>query len=318
MAKQIWTAGIDVGKANLDIAIHGQPKATLRVKRDAAGLAQLVAWLQEHNVARVGLEASGGYERDVIDALEDAGFVVDRLNPLRVRRFAQAKGRLAKNDRADAHVIAGFTATMVDKIPQARDRALDRLAEHLTVRRGIVDRMTDCANMLEHARDPWLRKMVQTDRRAAERALARLDRAIAGLIAAHPDWTALERRLRTVPGVGPVLAATLIALLPELGRLSRHAIAALVGLAPFDNDSGKRAGPRRIKGGRACVRQTLYMAALSGTRHNPVLAAFSKRLAAKPGKVMLVACMRKLLVALNAMVRDGRDWDPTHAAARPT
>jgi len=109
--------------------------------------------------------------------------------------------------------------------------------------------------------------------------------------------------------------AILIALLPELGRLSRHAIAALVGLAPFGNDSGTRAGPRRVKGGRACVRQTLYMAALSGTRHNPVLAAFSKRLAAKPGKVMLVACMRKLLVALNAMVRDGKDWNPTHAAA---
>jgi transposase len=308
MAARVWSAGIDVGKDSLDIAVWGKPAAVLRTTRDPAGLARLIGWLREHDVARIGLEASGGYEREVLDTLQDAGFAVALLNPRQVRRFAQAKGRLAKNDRADARVIAEFMAKMVECEPTRRDRSLDGLVEHLTVRRRLRDWISDCDNILEHLRDPALRKAIAARRKTFEAALHKHDKAIAALIAAHPDWCETERRLRTVPGVGPVLAATLIALLPELGRLSRRAIAALVGVAPFDDDSGKRAGARAIAGGRETVRHVLYMAALVAKTHNPVLAAFARRLAGKKPKVILVACMRKLLVILNAMMRDGADW----------
>jgi transposase len=163
-----------------------------------------------------------------------------------------------------------------------------------------------------------MRKLMQAKRQAFDTARARQDKAIAALIAAYPDWSQTARRLQTVPGVGPVLAATLVALLPELGRLSRRAVAALVGVAPFDDDSGKRSAAREIEGGRETVRHVLFMAALAGRVHNPVLAAFARRLAGKKPKVILVACMRKLIVTLNAMLRDGRDWQaenrPRHAA----
>jgi transposase len=317
MAVQVWNAGIDVGKQTLDVAIWSKRTATLQVTRDAAGFAQLITWLHQHAVVRLGLEASGGYEREVIDTLQAAGFEVALLNPRQVRRFAQAKGRLAKNDRIDARVIAEFVAKMLDTRPKQRVRSLDPLIEHLTVRRRIQGWITDCASALEQVRLPAMRKLLQAKRQAFEQALANQDKAIAALIAADPEWSHTEQRLRTVPGVGPVLAATLIASLPELGRLSRRAIAALVGVAPFDDDSGKRSGTRSIEGGRATVRHVLYMAALVGKTRNPVLAAFAQRLTGKKPKVILVACMRKLLVILNAMMRDGRDWNPgqTPAAA---
>ena len=308
MAQQVWNAGIDVGKQRLDIALWSKTPRTLQVDRDADGLARLIDWLHEHNVVRVGLEASGGYEREVIDALEDAGFVTILLNPRQVRQFARAKGRLAKNDRIDARTIAEFVAKMIDEDPARRDRSRDLLFEHLGFRRRIQGWINDCDDLLEHLRDPGLRKTTQVRRTGLERDLARQDVRIAALIAGQPDWAETARRLRTVPGVGPVLAHTLIGLLPELGRRSGRAIAALVGVAPFDDDSGKRSGARKIHGGRKVVRNVLYMAALSGKRCNPVLAAFAARLKGKLNKVIIVACMRKLIVTLNAMLRDGRDW----------
>lgn len=308
MAVQVWSAGIDVGKATLEIAIWGKPAARLQIPRDAEGLAHLVAWLRDHTVVRVGLEASGGYEREVLDTLQDAGFVVALLNPRQVRRFAQAKGRLAKNDRVDARSIAEFMAKIVERDPPPRDRSRDRLVEHLSVRRRLRDWIADCDNALEHLREAVTRKTIQARRTTFQTALRQQDKAIAALIAAQPDWGETERRLRTVPGVGAVLAATLIALLPELGTLSRQTVAALVGVAPFDDDSATRSGARAIAGGRTIVRHALYMAALVGMTRNPVLAAFAKRLAGKKPKVILVACMRKLIVILNAMMRDGTDW----------
>jgi transposase len=308
MAQQVWCAGIDVGKNSLEIAVWSKPDATLQVSHDSEGLSRLIAWLRAHDVIRVGVEASGGYERDVIDRLEDAGLAVALLNPRRVRRFADAKGRLAKNDRADARTIGEFTAKMLDADPVRRDRSRDALIEHLTMRRRIIGWIGDCASVLEQLRDAALRKVLQARQRSFERDLAAQDKRIARLIASHPDWAETARRLRTVPGVGPVLAVTLIALLPELGHLSRRAIAALVGVAPFDDDSGRRRGARAIEGGRTVVRNVLYMAALVGKRYNPVLAAFAKRLVGKKPKVIITACMRKLIVTLNAMLRDGRDW----------
>jgi transposase len=309
MAQQVIHAGIDVSKQWLDVALW--PKGeTLRVARDDAGLAELVRWLAARQVMRVGLEASGGYERLVVDQLQAASFEPVLLNPLRVRRFAEAKGRLAKNDRVDAQTVAQFTAVMADTAPSGRRGDLDGLVEHLSVRRQLRDWLTDCDNQLEHVRNPALRRQIVARQAGFRRSLTELDRKLAALVAAEDDWTAIERRVRSVPGAGPVLAHTLLALLPEVGQLSRRAIASLVGVAPFDDDSGGRSGARHIKGGRQAVRDALYMAALVAKRHNPVIAVFAKRLAGKKPKVIVVACMRKLLVMLNAMLRDGRDWAP--------
>jgi transposase len=307
MAQMVVTAGIDVSKAWLDVALWPL-KGELRVERNAAGYHRLVAWLSEHGVMRVGLEASGGYEIEVIDALQARGFEVARFNAQRVRLFAKAKGRLAKNDRADARTIAQATAVLLDEAPPQRRRDLEPLVEHLTYRRRLRDWIVDCTNQLEHLKDKALRRKLTARRSAWQNELAAHDRKLASLVGEHDEWHGLEQRLRTVPGVGPVLAQTLLALLPELGRLSRRAIASLGGVAPFDDDSGRRVGERHIKGGRAVVREALYMAALVARRYNPAIAAFAKRLAGKKPKVIIVACMRKLLVILNAMLRDGTDW----------
>lgn len=307
MAQMVVYGGIDVSKQWLDVALWPK-REQLRVSRTPTGLARLADWLAEHAVMRIGLEATAGYEIEVIDALEASGFEVVRHNALRVRRFAEASGRLAKNDRADARMVARFTAVMADTAAATRRRDLDPLVGLLRFRRQLREWITDCANQLEHAREAWRRQSVARLQAGFERELARLDAKLAALVAAQDDWCELERRLRTVPGVGPVLAQTLIALLPELGTLSGRAIAALVGVAPFDDDSAGRCGERHIKGGRAAVREALYMAALAARRHNPVLAAFARRLAGKKPKVIVVACMRKLLVMLNAMLRDRADW----------
>jgi transposase len=307
MAQMVKVAGIDVSKPHLDVAIWPTREA-IRVSRDASGFATLIDWLEQHEVTRVGLEASGGYERHPIDALEAAGFEVVTHNALRVRRFAQARGRIAKNDRVDAQTIAQFTLVLPDVDAKPRRRDLDALVELLAMRRQLKDWCTDCAHRREHLRDAALRGFIARRLAGFRRDLKMIDQRLAETIASRDDWKELARRLRTVPGVGPILAATLIALLPELGTLSRRAIASLVGLAPLDDDSGKRRGERHVKGGRKPVRDALYMSALSARQHNPLIAAFAARLGAKKPKVILTACMRKLLVTLNAMVRDGTDW----------
>lgn len=307
MAQMIITAGIDVSKRYLDAAIW-PTRVRTRVSNDAAGQQQLAAWLTEHDAIRVGLEATGGYEIAAMDALEAAKFEVVRFNPQRIRRFAQAKGRLAKSDRADALIIAQATAVLPETVAEPRRRDLDPLVQHLTWRRQLSAWIDDCRNQLEHLKDKQLRKAVEQRRAQFERELKVITKKLAALVEQHEDWQVLAERVRTVPGVGPVLAQTLIALLPELGRLSRRAIASLVGVAPYDDDSGGRSGARHIKGGRAGVREVLYMATLAAMSHNPVIAAFAKRLAGKESKVIIVACMRKLLVILNAMVRDGTAW----------
>jgi len=310
MAHMIKTAGIDVSKPWLDVAIW-PTREEIRVNRDAAGLARLIVWLGDHEVTRVGLEASGGYEREALDTLQAAGFEVALLNALRVRRFAEAKGRLAKNDRVDARTVAQFTAVMLEQVPPQRRRDLDELVELLTYRNRLVGWCTDCSNQLEHLRDRGLRKAVVQRQASFERERAKIDTRLADLIAGHGDWNALARRLRTVPGVGPVVSASLIALLPELGTLSRRAIASLVGLAPFDHDSGKHRGERHIWGGRARLRSSVYAATLPAAfQWNSQLIALYKRLiaAGKPHKVALVACTRKLVIFANTVLARGTPW----------
>jgi transposase len=309
MAQIVSTAGIDVSKAWLDIALWPEASATLHVARDtAASFDKMAAWLHEHGVSRVGLEASGGYEIAVMDALQARGFDVIRFNARRIRLFAQANGRLAKNDRADAAAIAQATAVLRTRPTKLRPRGLDPLVELLTYRRRLCDWLMDCTNQREHLKDKALRRRIERRQVGLERERAEIDAKLAERLLDCEQWHELARRLQTVPGVGPVLATTLIALLPELGTLDRRAIASLAGVAPFDDDSGRSRGERHIQGGRNTVRHVLYMAALIARRHNPVIAAFAKRLAGKKPKVIVVACMRKLLVILNAMIRDNTDW----------
>jgi transposase len=312
MAEMVITAGIDISKQYLDAAVW-PTRASIRVANDPAGHEQLAAWLTEQGATRVGLEATGGYEIGVMDALETAAFEVVRFNPHRIRRFAQAKGRLAKNDRADALTIAQATAVLPEIAPEPRRRELDPLVQHLAYRRRVRGWVDDCRNQLEHLTDKALRQMMERQRAKFERELKAIDRKLAAPIEQHEDWRALAESLRTVPGVGPMLAQTLIALLPELGRLSRRAIAGLVGVAPYDHDSGRHSGERDIKGGRAAAREVLYMATVTAMTHNKAIAAFAKRLAGKAQKVIIVARMRKLLMILNAMVRDGAAWRTDNA-----
>lgn len=317
MAQSVSTAGIDVSKEWLDVAAWPEDDEILHLDRSDTGcFDRLAGFLTDHGVVRVGLEASGGYEIEVIDALEKRGFEVVRFNAYRIRLFAKASGRLAKNDSADARVIAQATSVLRVKRRRSRARELDPLVELLTYRRRLCDWLVDCDNQLEHLKDKALRRRIERRKNdlIADRAV--VDAKLAALIDTCDNWHELARRLRTVPGVGPVLAHTLIALLPELGALSRHAIASLVGVAPFDDQSGKTRGERHIQGGRTALRHVLFMATLSAMRYNKVLAAFAKRLAGKKPKVIIVACMRKLLVILNAMARDGTDWRVMRDAAQ--
>jgi len=319
MAQSVMAGGLDVSKAWIDAAIWSpglREKLRERFSQDPAGYAQLAAWLREHRVARVGLEASGGYEVAVMDALQARGFEVFRLNAQRVRQFAKAKGRFAKNDRVDAVVIAQAVLVLPDEEATAALRRcdLDPLVEYLVYRRRLREAITDCDNQLEHLVSPGLRERVKVHRDRLKVDLAFLDKDLAGQVANTPAWREAVERLRTVKGVGPLLSQTLIALLPELGQVTRKAIASLVGVAPFDDDSGKRVGERHIKGGREAVREVLYMATLSAMRYNPPIKAFAQRLAGKKPKVIIVACMRKLLVTLNALMRDKTVWrDPAAA-----
>lgn len=302
--------GIDVAKDRLDVAIL-ETGELFAVDNDEAGYAILVERLSDRAIAAVGLEASGGYERAVLKTLWHKGLPVRRINPHRLRQFARAAGVNAKNDRLDARMIARFLATLAVH-PVEFDPSLELVIELVTVRRQLHAELSRVNNQLEHVRDAALKRLAKRRASRLRADILLLDKSIAQTIAADHALARRDRLLRSTPCVGPVLSATLIALLPELGRLSNRQIAALVGLAPFDHDSGKLKGKRCIWGGRESVRNVLYMAALSAGVHNPVFAAFRQRLRAngKVAKVAIVAVMRKLITTLNAMIRDDKPWDP--------
>jgi len=308
--------GIDVSKARLDLARHGR-KTPWQTTNDAPGIAQTVAQLVPLAPARIVLEATGCYHQALARALANAGLPVVVANPRLVRAFAQSQGRLAKTDRVDAAILAHYAAVtelQPRPLPDAATRALRQLVDR---RRELQAQLTAERNRRRSAEavlQPLLDEHIAW-------LLAQRDQVtalIAQAIAANPAWAALNRRLQSVPGIGPIVAATLIAELPELGTLSRQQLAALVGVAPFHQDSGQQHGRRRIWGGRASVRTALYMAALVASRFNPVLRPCYQRLLAtgKPKKVALVAVMRKLLAILTAMVRDGTDWTPAKNRTR--
>jgi transposase len=301
--------GIDVSKARLDVAV--QPTGdTWSCAYEEAQLPTVVSRLHALAPALILLEATGGYEVLVASALAAAGLPVVVVNPRQVRDFAKALGRLAKTDDIDAHILALFAERVRPPLRPLPDPALQDLAARVARRRQLVEMLT--AERHRHAQAPEgrVRRDIAQHIRWLERRVSDSTDDIGRVLHDSPVWRVKDDLLRSTPGVGPGTAAVLIAHLPELGTLSRRQIAALVGVAPFNCDSGTRAGTRHIWGGRVAVRQALYMATLAATRCNPAIRAFYQHLlaAGKQKKVALVAAMRKLLTILNAMVKHQQSW----------
>jgi transposase len=309
--------GIDVSKHRLDV--HLRPSGeSFAVTRDGQGLEQLAARLGALRPALVVLEATGGFEITVAAALAAGGLPLAVVNPAQIRAFARAIGRLAKTDRLDAELIARFAEQVRPQPRPVPGAQAQLLAELVARRRQLVEMIGMEGNRRRQARSAKVRKGIARTLAALEAALADIDREIDDQVKGSPAWRAAEALLTSVPGVGKVTARTLIAELPELGRGDRRRLAALVGVAPVNRDSGALRGHRAIAGGRAEVRNVLYMAALTATRHNPVIRELYDRLRARgrPAKAALVAAMRKLLTILNAILRDQRRWrEAGHAPA---
>lgn len=305
--------GIDVSKATLDIAVLPDGESWT-VTNDDPGLAALAPRLVALTPVVIVLEATGGFEMLAALTLAQAGLPVAVVNPRQVRDFAKAMGCLAKTDALDAGILALFAQRIRPEPRPLPNEAAQLLEGLLTRRRQIVDMLTAEKNRLGFARGPIKRDITQHIR-WLEKRLADVDGDLQDAVTASPLYQAKAELLRSVPGVGQVTTLTLLATLPELGQLSRHQIAALVGVAPMNRDSGTMRGKRMVWGGRAPVRAVLYMAALVGLKHNPVLRVFDERLraAGKPFKVAATACMRKLLTILNAMLHQHRRWEPQQA-----
>jgi len=307
MSPQVWI-GIDVAKAHLDIAVRPSGEQW-RSGADDAALTALAARLQTLAPTLVVLEATGGLQTRVASVLGAAGLPVAVVNPRQVRDFAKATGRLAKTDALDAQVLAQFAEAVRPAVRPLADAQTQALQALLSRRRQVVEMLTAEKQRLGQAPAP-VRRQITEHIHWLERSLAEVDRDLDQAIRTSPVWRAKEQLLRSVPGVGPVLSRTLLASLPELGTLRRRQIAALVGVAPLNRDSGTRRGKRACWGGRAPVRAVLYMATLAATRCNPTLKAFYERLCAagKLPKVALTACMHKLLGILNAMMQHQTRW----------
>lgn len=301
--------GIDVSKDRLDVAIRPSGEA-FSVDRNAAGLEVLVGRLAALSPLVVALEATGGFETVAAAALAAAGLPVVVVNPAQIRAFAKAIGKRAKTDPIDAAVIAHFAEATRPEPRLLPDEATRLLSDLVARRRQIVEMMAAEGQRERRLSDKRLKKSIARLRKALEKELAELDSAIDDAMRGTPAWREKEDLLISVPGVGPVIARTLIAELPELGRLSGKQIAALAGLAPYTRQSGQWKGKSFIGGGRVVVRTALFMGALVAKQHNPVLKVFFDRLiaAGKPKMVALIAVARKLLIILNAILRDRRPW----------
>lgn len=311
--------GIDVCKAWLDVACVPSPADTValpaRVDNEEKSRADLVARLRELAPHLVVLEATGGWETAIASELCAAGVPVAVVNPKRVRDFARAGGVLAKTDRLDARVLALFGQRMQPQVHALPDEAQQEITELVDRRAQLVAMRAQEKNRLTTVK-PVARKSVREHIEWLDARLKQIDRELDSRLKDSPVYKARYELLDSIPGVGRVTIGTLLGRLPELGSLDRKRAAALVGVAPFNDDSGKRRGQRYIQGGRADVRCVLYMAALSAARCNPVIKQLYQRLRAsgKPFKVALTACMRKLLTIMNAILRSGRPWDAGHAA----
>jgi transposase len=310
MAEEDVYIGIDVSKAWLDIAVDPTGQYWRAENNDRA-ITELEARLAESNPKCIVVEATGGYEAKLVTHLCEANLPVARVNPGRVRRFAQGLNWLAKTDKIDAMLLARFAEKANPRLTKLPTEHEKRLAALVKRRKQVLDMLVSEHNRLETA-DPDVLPYIQNSTAMLEKQLKELDQAIRSLIDNTPDLKGKQDLLLSVPGVGQVTASTLTSQLPELGTCDRKEIASLVGVAPFSHDSGKKRGKRVIKGGRPAIRSVLYMATLSATRFNPVIRKFYDRLInnGKETKVAIVACMRKLLTILNAIIRDQHHWNP--------
>jgi len=305
--------GIDVSKHNLEIALWAEGESW-RCGNDSEDVAGLIKRLTELAPALIVVESTGGLERLLLSELCLAHLPVALVNPGRVRDFAKASGLLAKTDKLDARILAHFAEAIrptVFAMPSEQEQVLSAL---MTRRRQLVEMLTAEKNHLSSTVSP-ARHWVERNLDSLQKQLDELNSEIDELIGQDPAFRAKEQILRSVPGVGPVTAAILLSDLPELGKMDRKKIAALVGVAPFNRDSGRKSRKRRTQGGRSAVRSILYMATVCAVRTNPVIKPFYHRLLerGKEKKVAMVACLRKLLTFLNAMIRDSRAWTPTSA-----
>lgn len=300
--------GIDVSKATLDVALLPSGEL-LQVANDAAGIDELAKKLKTADL--VVMEATGGYETAVATALVASGLRVAVVNPRQIRDFAKATGRLAKNDRIDAQVITAFGQAIEPEIVRLPDEDARELEAMLVRRRQLVAMRVQEVNRLGLMQGA-VRKRIKVHIDWLEKEIEKVDIDLTAGLRSSQAWRAKDELLRSFKGVGPITSSTLLIALPELGELDRRAIAALVGLAPFNRDSGVMRGRRSIYGGRSHVRTMLYMAATTAVRSNPVIRDFYQRLKSrgKPHKVAMVACMRKMLTILNAMVRQSTPWTP--------
>jgi transposase len=308
--------GIDVAKDKVDACIRSLSQRQT-FPSTVEGRRQLISWLRKHKVTKAVMEASGGYEREWAKALREKDVEVRIVDPKRVRHFARSAGRLAKNDDIDSDTIAWFAETFGEAKGQAYDAAREKLRQMVNARQGLLNIKTMLDNKGEQDVPEPVQRMHARLLKKIAAELATLEVAIAAKVKATPHFAELAEIIESVPGLAEITSAGLIAAMPELGQVSSKVAAALLGAAPYDDDSGKRRGERHIKGGRRKIRNLFYMACLgAATRHNPVLKAFYRRLIAngKEPKVALVACMRKLIVILNTMIARGEKWDASRYA----
>jgi len=312
-------AGLDVSKDKLDL--HLWPAgAEASFDNTPTGIDKLVKRLGKQPVRLIVIEATGRYERRAALALMEAGFEVAVVNPRQPRDFAKASGQLAKTDAIDARILAQFGAVIGPRVSEKPSQNQMILDELVARRRQLVQMITMENNRLEHVLHKPITQAIRRMVKTLGKQLDQVEKQLLDLIDRDDDWKDRFALLKSVPGVGDATAATLIAELPELGGLNRQQIAKLVGVAPMNRDSGKQRGQRHITGGRHSVRNILYMAALSARTHNPIIKAFAQRLAdaGKPFKVVMTACMRKLLTMLNTMVRNRESWNPEYATCQKT
>jgi transposase len=309
LEKEKVYVGIDVAKASIEVAVD-EPKQRWSFTNNDEGINQAITCLQEMTPGLVVLEATGGLELPLTAALAAAGLPVAVVNPRQIRDFARATGKLAKTDAIDARVIARFGAAIKLAARPLPDAQAQEFSALLTRRRQVVEMITAERNRLRSTYSKVVREFIKEHITRLEQELVKLDDNLRQSVRGSPVWREKDDLLQSVPGVGPILSATLLADLPELGTLDRKQIAALAGVAPLNRDSGKFKGKRIVWGGRAKVRATLYMATLVATRHNAVIRAFYQRLCAagKEKKVALTACMRKLLTVLNAILKHRTPW----------
>ena len=301
--------GVDIAKDSFEFVAYGDDRH-FNMSNDGTGIRQAVEQIQKLSPELVVLEATGGYEHPLVAALSIAKLPVVVINPRQVRDFAKATGQLAKTDAIDAAVLAQFAAVIKPDLRPIADADMLLLKEVVSRRQQLVEMLVAERNRMGIAHNPSVKADIQAHIDWLRKRLNEADGELRRQIKESPVWRAKDDLLRTVPGVGPMTSVALLANLPELGRLNRHQIAALVGVAPFNRDSGMMRGKRAVWGGRSSLKAILYMAALSATKWNPAIKTFYERLCAsgKPKKVALTACMRKLLIVLNSMMKNNTAW----------